>query len=317
MHDGWVKVLTKAGYQVLHEHSTRGVFSERAAVRTKILRDGVEVLSLEQTEVAKGGASLAEVYRAAAIRLGVVDPRPPYCPEGPTDLSSEVIDKDGAHEATAFRHPSFGTVSLHRYTGGGKQFMSPINTHGGMKIVVHSARLLHDFSLGTDSVYAEDTLFEFEMSFTQFAEFVTSQGIGSGVPCTLRYVDGMSIQPCEVPTALERLEDNARESMNRAVADVQRIMSEIESEMSGPGALSATRKKEIWEKFQRAASRVYQKPSWLMQMWTETVQETLTHAKSEFSHWARDLASRAGIDASELPGDASRALGRRRDQEGR
>lgn len=290
-HDGWAKVLTKAGYVIQHEHSDAHTFTDNSSVRTVILQDGKEVLRMEQNFGSRGGDSLPGVYRKCAIKLGLIE-RDAYCPELPVELSVETQEEGSTHEATVFRHPSFGVATLMRYQGRGKQFMSPIDTVGGMTFSFKSASLHHSSGLGTDNVFAQETLFECSMSFTQFAEWITSQGIGAGVPCTLGYVDGMDIQTCDIPTALERLEKNTEESMDKAVEGLKGFMQKVEAELTGPGAMTVGRKKELWEQLRGFMRDVTGKPQWLMKMWRENVNETLMHAKSEFSHWAKDYVGK-------------------------
>lgn len=303
MHDGFAKVLTKAGYSILHEYSDRGTFGDRDSVRVVILKDGERVLEIEQNWNSRGGESLARLYQKAALDLGVIKPFD-RIQAGPVDLEVTTEQEGGQHESLRFRHPSFGVVTLSRYSGDQKLFMSPINTAGGMSIRVHAADLSHDVGLGIDRVYPGPALLEFSMSFTQFAEWITSAGVGAGVPCTLKYAEGVSIQGTELPTAEERLEANAEESMRRAVADLHAFVREIEPDMTGPGALSPKRKREIWERLRGSLKTVAEKPSWLMRIWREHVAETVMHARSEFAHWAHDWTGRHDELQARIRGDA-------------
>lgn len=309
-HSGWAKVLTKAGYKIVHEHSDRHTFSKKDSVRTIILdKDGVEVIRLEQDrEGVRGGGSLYGAYREAAYKLGIVErrrhgqrrKRTEYddCPETQVELEVE-RKSDPPHEIIVFRHPSFGKAVLGRYYGGSKQFMSPIVTNGGFSLRIYSAELSHDVDLGTDRVFENKPLCEIEMSFTQFAELITAAGQGDGVPVTIRYIDGIEIEPCELPTAMERLEENVQESMATGIADLKALMTELEEEMTGSGYLSSTRKKEIYQKLRDSLGMIATKSAWLMEQWHEQVDKVMIHAKSEFAHWARGFVSSGGIKSIE------------------
>lgn len=290
-HSGWAKVLTKAGYVIQHEHSTRGTFGDKDAVRTIILKDGAEVLRLEQNWNNKGGATLSAIYRKCCEDLGIVKPRR-YCAEGPIELGIEETDA-GFEKQIRFSHPSFGEVSINRYQGGRKLFMSPIDTQGGMTIRISSADLIHSDN-GTDRVYGgTKVLAEVSLSFTQFAEVLTSGG--TPVPCTIRYIDGIDVDPFpEMPTALERLENTMEKGMKDAVADLSAVLHELDAEMQGPGGLSPTRKREVWARIRTGLKHLEVKPSWLMKMWKENTQTILVHAKGEFVAWAEQARRTKG-----------------------
>jgi len=297
-HDGYAAALTARGYKILHEHSDKATFSDRKSVRTIIYdADMVEVLRIEQNWNGKGGQSLSQIYQKACIDLGIFK-KGEESDEPQIGLRVRIRNEGNAcHEAVEYYHPSFGVASLTRYQGGGKHFMSPIETRGGMCLRFHTATLTQDKSLGTDRVFAERVIFEVDFSFTQFAELITSAGVGAGVPCTLKHFDGVSHEWCPLPHAEERLEDLAKAKMEEAVIELRSMVKELNAEMSGAGGLAAGRKKEIWEKITRALSDIDGKPQWLLRVWREHVDETLTHAKGEFAHWAQGYVQNAGMEA--------------------
>lgn len=43
--------------------------------------------------------------------------------------------------------------------------------------------------LNRDWVYGKSPIVEIEMSYSQFAEAITSFGQGNGIPCTIRYTE--------------------------------------------------------------------------------------------------------------------------------
>lgn len=303
--DGWLSLLVSAGLQVRHRLADGGWAAEQGYVIVDVLRDGKVVLTLEQDEGGRGATSMAEVYRRACFRLGLVKDKHEVPP--PLDLTITEENSDTPHAATVYRHPSFGLAQVARYQGTAhKHFMSPINVSGGFNLRFCAAELRHDKSLGLDRVHAGEVLFECYMSTVQFAEMITSAGVGEGVPVTIHFANGIGIQPCEVPSAVERTERLAAESMDTATADLTALADEIEAEMSGAGALSAGRKREIWEKLRRLLHEVDGKPAWLMRIFREHMNTALTHAKGEFAHWAdrysaKQAAIQGGSEAPALP----------------
>lgn len=308
MSSGWLMKLVAAGYTVSHEHSTRSNISDsRGTVRTVITGGNLtKPLKIEQDcGTGRGATSLYEVYRYACIQLGLAKEYQ-HCDEGPVDVSVHVKDKGTVHEQTVFEHPSFGVAKLVQYTGGSKHFMSPINTLGGIKMTIETAELHHSPS-GHDRVYGRKQLIEIEMSLTQWAEFIMSTGKGSGVPCTLSYFNGIDIDNCVLPTAEERIEVSARKGMKQAVAELEALWKELEPELAGPGSISAGRKKEIHDKLRRGLRGLTETPPYLMRVFREYMDTAMTHAKSEFAHYAREFGK--GDAWKAITGTSAEVLG--------
>lgn len=88
------------------------------------------------------------------------------------------------------KHPSFGTIQLNRVTStpGTTLFNSPMR-HGSY-ITISITRALMHRSLHEDRIHPDEELVKVCLSQHQWAEFVSSCGVGQGVPCTLSRVGG-------------------------------------------------------------------------------------------------------------------------------
>lgn len=88
-------------------------------------------------------------------------------------------------------HPSYGTISWSRVTGGSSEkthlFQSDLDHHD--TIVVRVAHASLDRGLGNDWVHSRDTIVEVEMSPSQFTQFLTAPNSGDRVPCTIRVTE--------------------------------------------------------------------------------------------------------------------------------
>lgn len=280
-HTGWLRLLAKNGYEISLV-DLPGKY-DRDNMLVKVSKDGAVVDQLDLRFMPHGHIEPTEVvYRELCYRLKLATRRG-YCPEGPVELEVKTSG-EGHNEKIETMHPSFGLIRMNKYSGGSKHFMSPIDTGGGITFGVHSARLVQDTSLGTENVFQDKQIFEAHMSFTQFAELIT--GGGTQIPCTLKYVNGIDIDPFpEMETPQERLTNVLRNRLTGAVTEIKQMVDEIDAEMSGAGALTAKRKKEIWEKLKYALRDIHEKPSWFMRMWSEGANEILKHAKGEFIAW--------------------------------
>lgn len=90
-------------------------------------------------------------------------------------------------------HPAFGMIGAARYTTrGATMFGSPIRHNAGVSITVHTA--VENLMLHGEWHHAQDILVQVNLSEAQWASFVSTLNVGSGVPCTIDYRRGGELQ---------------------------------------------------------------------------------------------------------------------------
>jgi len=90
---------------------------------------------------------------------------------------------------TKTSHPSYGTLAFSRRTGGRGTplFGSSIEHRDTIAMTLYHADITR--GLHYDSIYGDKKIVEVEMSYSQFAEAITSMNMGSGVPVTVRWTE--------------------------------------------------------------------------------------------------------------------------------
>lgn len=85
-------------------------------------------------------------------------------------------------------HPSFGLISIHRFTGGKqKLFGSALHGHvTKMSLTIKEAIRYH--GLSEDRYHGGKQIIEVTMSAEQFTQLITTMNTGPGVPCTIDWV---------------------------------------------------------------------------------------------------------------------------------
>jgi hypothetical protein len=121
------------------------------------------------------------------------------------DVTEPTLDK-WEHEV----HPAFGLIGASRVSNsppGSVLFDSDIRHQHSVVVRVSTATRKRDLS--HDWIHQDKEFLEVEMSEAQWASFVSSMNVGSGVPCTIRrreddvFVDAPPYQP--------RLQESMRE----------------------------------------------------------------------------------------------------------
>ena len=128
---------------------------------------------------------------------------------------------------TKTSHPSYGTLAFSRRTGGATPlFGSSIEHRDTIAMTLYHADITR--GLHEDHVYGNKVIAEVEMSYSQFAEAITSMNMGSGVPVTIRWTerDG-EIPPCDFVSKREQFADEFKEKRKRATDESQQIIKDV------------------------------------------------------------------------------------------
>ncbi|KIA73373.1 hypothetical protein ANMWB30_23000 [Arthrobacter sp. MWB30] len=129
-------------------------------------------------------------------------------------------------------HPAFATASVLRRSGTPRTlFQSDLRHHETITLTIHEAERTRD--LNHDWVHPTKNIIEIEMSLAQWGSLVSSMGLGSGVPVTLRWRAGEGNLPRlpylpriqknleEVHGAVDKLLGRARASLGDLVDAIE------------------------------------------------------------------------------------------------
>lgn len=139
------------------------------------------------------------------------------------------------------KHPSFGTIQLNRTTStpGTALFDSPMR-HGRF-ITISITRASRVRSLHEDRVYPEEELVKVCLSQHQWAEFVSSLGVGQGVPCTLSRVGGEMMPPTPEVGLRETFEEEVKAKVAGLADKVSLFRKRVSAIMDKPRLVRADR----------------------------------------------------------------------------
>ena len=91
------------------------------------------------------------------------------------------------------KHESYGMLQFSRVSGGAKALFGSSIQHKDT-IVMRLKEGEVSRELNSDYFFGENEIVECEMSYSQFAEAITSMNMGTGVPVTIRYIQGVMPQ---------------------------------------------------------------------------------------------------------------------------
>lgn len=131
-------------------------------------------------------------------------------------------------------HPCFGVAVVTRATGSGGHslFQSDLDHQHTIRLSINKATRKRD--LNRDWVHVGQEIVSVEMSLTQWGALVSSIGIGSGVPVTIRSVDGdrmvdAVIREPRIQANLDEVRDATGKLLRNAKQTLDALSEAIES----------------------------------------------------------------------------------------
>lgn len=182
---------------------------------------------------------------------------------------------------TKTSHPSYGTLAFSRRTGGATPlFGSSIEHRDTIAMTLYHADITR--GLHQDNIYGGRPIAEVEMSYSQFAEAITSMNMGSGVPVTIRWTekDG-KIPPCDFVSKREQFTDEFKEKRKKATEDAQQLIKDITELFSQKKALTKADKDAILNKLHHLNMDIGCNMDFIADKFNEQMDKTVMEAKGE------------------------------------
>lgn len=179
-------------------------------------------------------------------------------------------------------HPSFGMIELSRTNSskGLNLFGSSISHHNTMRIRIYKGVVRRHLSrdwYGTKSI---KPIIEIELSNSQFADFITSAGVGGGTPVTIRYRDGHEVEDCQHENKRQLFEKEFSAQMNDMCGDIEEDLKRAR-EILGKKSLLADDKRELLHMFESTKTFLKSNAPFVKQYFNESMDKTVSEAKGE------------------------------------
>lgn len=182
---------------------------------------------------------------------------------------------------TKTSHPSYGTLAFSRRSGGSMVLFGTSIEHKdviGMRLYhANITRGLHE-----DHIYGNKLIAEVEMSYSQFAEAITSLNMGSGVPVTIRWTekDG-EIPPCDFVSKRDQFVNEFKEKRKKATDESQQLIKDVAELFSQKKALTKADKDVILNKLHHLNMDIGCNMDFIADQFNEQMDKTVNEAKGE------------------------------------
>ncbi len=201
-------------------------------------------------------------------------------------------------EETKEEHESFGMVGFYRTTGNpGRLFGSPLRTHEAfVTLRVSKGARYNDY--GQDRYHGgmRGEILELILSEGQFASLLTSMNVGTGVPCTLRYIMGKELPkpPEEIELEVDKVRQHFHKDMKKVVAGVKEAKKEM-AELLEKKSLSKADRERIMNVISRVEMHIESNAPFMVQQFEEAAEKVVVHSKAEIDAFLTNNAFTEGM----------------------
>ena len=194
-------------------------------------------------------------------------------------------------------HPAYAQISGSRVSGGAVLYGSDFKHQHYVTIRIAKSDLHR--GLSNDRLSTREHYIEVALSEAQWATFVSSLNIGSGVQCTLQWFQGKHIS--QIPAPPDRTKQFALEASERlkmAADGLQRLRETINLSTA-----NVTTKRNLLSAVELVARNLTPNLMFVADQFAEHMERTTERAKIEVNAYVQNVIQRAGIKRLQESGD--------------
>lgn len=198
-------------------------------------------------------------------------------------------------------HPSYGMLQFSRCSRSSGISLFGSNIQHKDTIVMRLREGEISRLLNGDYYYAGKEIAEVEMSYTQFAEAITSLNHGSGIPVTLRWLRHTGeIEPCPFVSKKETFEMEFKENLEEANVKANKLLASVKNLFEEKKSLTKKDKEEILSQICQLSNTINGNRDFIYRRFNESVEKTTLEAKGEIEAFMQnrinDLAQQALVE---------------------
>lgn len=200
---------------------------------------------------------------------------------------------EGGHfgrQETRLNHPAFGQITVSRISGHAYLYGSDFMHQHSVRISIHESELSRH--LNNDWPFAKREIIEVEMSEAQWAAFVSSFGLGSGVQCTIRHRDGKGVPGIPLRDEAAEFDREMSDQSKDALAALKRAAEAVvNAKMSKKDA------EAILGGIQKAAREIGVNADFVKECFDRHMESRVQKARTEIDAYFQNVIRSAGIAA--------------------
>jgi len=194
-------------------------------------------------------------------------------------------------------HPSFGMLQFNRaYGSSGRALFGSSIKHSNV-ITLRITQGSVNRGLSENWFFGGKSYVEAEMSYSQFAEAISSFGIGSGVPITLRYVNGERIEDCPFYSTIEKFQEEFKERQDSAADVLKEGIKTARKLLSEKKSFGKKDIEELLKILEHANREQGGNATFIYDQFNRQMEKTVTEAKGEVEAFVQNKLHAITMDA--------------------
>jgi len=197
-------------------------------------------------------------------------------------------------------HPSFGVIGWSRQTtmggGPGANLFGSDLKHGNL-ISVHISQASRDRDLSKSWIFEDEKLVEVIMSPSQFADFLTTPNMGTGIPCTILHKESAkNIEYPGHPTEKELHGDEFRETL-KGIEHQGREVTRRMKEMQVGGAIKKGEFNNLLHDIEMLVQDYQSNLPFVLESFERSMEKTVSAGKAEIEAYIENRIRSRGLEA--------------------
>lgn len=184
---------------------------------------------------------------------------------------------------TVTTHPAFAQIGASRVSGNAALYDSDFRHQHYMTISIRRSELHR--GLNRDWHFGREEIIQVALTEAQWATFVSSPNMSSGVPCTLQHLHGKTIPG--LPNPSERI-DQFKEEMEARLARTIRRIDDL---------IAGAKTKAQAEAMRMLKQELLSNLPFIAKQFAEHMETTTEKAKQEIHGYMTSVLQRAGLEA--------------------
>jgi len=200
-------------------------------------------------------------------------------------------------DRTTIGHESFAMLGITRSSCnfGQNLFGSSVQHNHTIKLKIAPAKI--DRHLNRDWFHANSKPYiEVEMSYSQFAEAITSMNMGDGVPVTLRRLDGKMIEDCPQFDKRQEFEQEFEKEMQKIGKSLKVLTEQAELLLSEKKPPTKADKETILKGIKALRQEIESNVPFIQSSFNEQMDKTVLEAKGEFEGFMMHKVISTGLE---------------------
>lgn len=178
-------------------------------------------------------------------------------------------------------NPAYGMLSFHRVSGGDPNlFGSSVKHNQKIMLTLKEGHVTRE--INHDWYGGRNTLFEVEMSYTQFAELISAMNVGDGVPVTIRFIKGQGhIEGIQTNNKRTQFLHEFKDKNDESSATAKELIAKLKNIFSEKRTIKAAEREQILDMLIRLYNAVNSHNTFMLNEFDEAMEKVTTEAKGE------------------------------------